>query len=237
MYWCFGFKSRNLNITSYNISKELYIAPLSGICAIAQIRCFKEWKNSSCIIAHLINNIPVLSHYSWAKKSRRLLNKYVEKSNKEIRNFYWENDLFKLLHCLRAEKYKKFKFDFRKEIRFLTFKYSTFSLGFFFGLVILNVDLNLMSTLSSKENRFFRLSILLPLTVFLVLHTEYYHVLYLMKSDLNLFVLLMIYLLTFHLLKNRNLWRFLRNLKKILKIILIFTYCTSFLAEVQYLKY
>jgi len=43
-----------------------------------------------------------------------------------------------------------------------------------------------------------------------------------MKSDLNLFVLLMIYPLTFHLLKNKNLWRFLRNLKKILKIILNF---------------
>jgi len=69
MYWCFGFKSRNSNISLYNISKELYIAPLSGIFAIAQIRCFKKWKNSSCIIAHLINNIPILSHYSWAKKS------------------------------------------------------------------------------------------------------------------------------------------------------------------------
>jgi len=131
MYWCFGFKSCNSNISLYNISKKLFIAPLSGICAIAQIRCFKKWKNSSCIIAHLINSIPVLSHYSWAIKSRRLLNKYVEKSNKEIWNFYWENDLFKLLHCLRAEKYKKFKFGFRKEIRFLTSKYSSFSLGFF----------------------------------------------------------------------------------------------------------
>ena len=74
------------------------------------------------------------------KKSRRLVNKYIEKSNKEVRNFYWENDLFKLLHCLRAEKYKKFKFGFRKEIRLLSSKYPNFSLGFF-GLVVLNVDL------------------------------------------------------------------------------------------------
>ena len=131
MYWCFGFKTHNSNISLYNISKELYIAPLSGICAIAQRRCFNKWKNSSCVIAHLVNNIPVLSHYSWAKKSRRLVNKYIEKSNKEVRNFYWENDFFKLLHCLRAEKYKKFKFGFRKEIRLLSSKYPNFSLGFF----------------------------------------------------------------------------------------------------------
>jgi len=57
--------------------------------------------------------------------------KYIEKSNKEVRNFYWENDFFELLHCLRAEKYKKFKFGFRKEIRLLSSKYPNFSLGFF----------------------------------------------------------------------------------------------------------
>ena len=131
MYWCFGFKSRNSNISLYSISKELNMAPLSGVCAIAQIRCFKKWKDSSCIIAHLINNIPVLSHYSWAKKSKRLFNKNINKSKKEIRNLYWENDFFKLLHCIRAEKYKKYKFGFRKEIHTLSSKYSTFSLGFF----------------------------------------------------------------------------------------------------------
>ena len=98
-----------------------------------------------------------------------------------------------------------------------------------------------MSTLSSKLMSFLQIVYpiaLVAVAVFLVLHpTGYYHALNLMKSDLKLFVLLMIYPLTFHLLKNRNLWRFLRNLKKILKIILIFTYCASFLTEVQYLKY
>jgi len=97
-----------------------------------------NYNSNSYIINNI--NIPVLSHYSLAKKSRLLVNKYIEKSNKEVRNFYWENDLFKLLHCLRAEKYKKFKFGFRKEIRLLSSKYPNFSLGFF-GLVVLNVDL------------------------------------------------------------------------------------------------
>ena len=173
------------------------------------------------------------------KKSRRLSNKYEKKSNKEIRNFYWENDLFKLLHCLRAEKYKKFKFGFRKEIRFLTSKYSTFSLGFFWiGRIKCGFKFDVNTLI--KVISFLQIVhpiVLVAVTVFLVLHTGYYHALNLMKSDLNLFVLLMIYPLTFHLLKNRNLWKFLRILKKILKIILIFTYCATFLAEVQYLKY
>ena len=70
------------------------------------------------------------------QKSKRLVNKYIEKSNKEVRNFYWENDFFKPLHCLRAEKYKKFKFGFRKEIRLLSSEYPNFSLGFFwFGRI------------------------------------------------------------------------------------------------------
>ena len=42
LYWSYGFKSRNFG--------ESRIPPLSAICAISQLRCFRKWKNSSCII-------------------------------------------------------------------------------------------------------------------------------------------------------------------------------------------
>eukprot|EP00833_Pecoramyces_ruminatium_P008860 jgi/Orpsp1_1/1182892/evm.model.c7180000083093.1 len=67
LYWSYGFKSRNSNISLYDITCELKIPPLSGICALAQLRCFRKWKNSSCIIESLLNNIPRLSHFSWTK--------------------------------------------------------------------------------------------------------------------------------------------------------------------------
>jgi len=38
--------------------------PKARFCAKAQIRCYNKWKNSSYIIAHLVNNIPTLTHYS-----------------------------------------------------------------------------------------------------------------------------------------------------------------------------
>ena len=66
------FKSRNSYVSLYENVRELRIPPLSAICAISQLRCFRKWKNSSCIINHLINNIPTTSHYSWTKESRTL---------------------------------------------------------------------------------------------------------------------------------------------------------------------
>jgi len=66
------------------MSKELSIPPIASFCAKTQIRCYNKWKNSSCIIAHLVNNIPTLSHYSWTKKSRRLSEK-THKGKKHLR--------------------------------------------------------------------------------------------------------------------------------------------------------
>jgi len=71
-YWSYGFKSRNSSVSLYDITRELRIPPLSAICAISQLRCFRKWKNSSCITNHLTNNIPTMSHYSWTKESRTL---------------------------------------------------------------------------------------------------------------------------------------------------------------------
>ena len=57
-------ESRNSYVSLYDITRELRIPPLSAVCAISQLRCFRKWKSSSCIINHLTNNIPTMSHYS-----------------------------------------------------------------------------------------------------------------------------------------------------------------------------
>ena len=64
LYWSYGFKSRNSYVSLHDITRELRITPLSTICAIFKLRRFKKWKNSSCIINHLTNNIPNMSYYS-----------------------------------------------------------------------------------------------------------------------------------------------------------------------------
>ena len=43
-----------INTSIYNMSKELSIPPIASFCAKAMIRCFKKWKDSSCIISHLV---------------------------------------------------------------------------------------------------------------------------------------------------------------------------------------
>ena len=76
LYWSYGFNSRNSYVSLYDITRELRILPLSAICAISQLSCFRKWKNSSYIINHLTNNIPTMSHYSWTKESRTLNKKF-----------------------------------------------------------------------------------------------------------------------------------------------------------------
>jgi len=57
LYWIEGFSKGNSFTTLYCVSKELNIPPLSAKCAIAQVRCFKKWKNSKCIISDLLRDI------------------------------------------------------------------------------------------------------------------------------------------------------------------------------------
>jgi len=80
-YWSYGFKSRSSYVSLYYIISELRIPPLSAV--------FRKWKNSSCIINHLTNNIPTMSHYSWTKESRTLDKKLNgKKKSSEIKKFY-----------------------------------------------------------------------------------------------------------------------------------------------------
>jgi len=94
----------NSYVSPYDISCELRIPPNSAVCAISQLRYFRKWKNSSCIINHLTNNIPTMSHYSWTRESRTLDKKLNGKKTSEIKKFYWESNVFKLL---KAKKKKK----------------------------------------------------------------------------------------------------------------------------------
>ena len=102
LYWSYGFKSRNSYVSLYDITRELRIPPLSAICAISQLRCFRKWKNSSCIINHLTNNIPTMSHYSLTKESRTLDKKLNGKKTSEIKKFYWERDVLQTLKSLKS---------------------------------------------------------------------------------------------------------------------------------------
>ena len=42
LYWSYGFKSRNSNGSLYDITCELRIPPLSAVCAITQLCCFRK---------------------------------------------------------------------------------------------------------------------------------------------------------------------------------------------------
>ena len=76
----------------YCVSKEFNIPPLSAKCAIAQVKGFKKWKNSNCIIFDLLRFIyHVVDVIIWDKKSKILavkLDKFP--SRKAIIKFYWD---------------------------------------------------------------------------------------------------------------------------------------------------
>jgi len=54
----------------YCVSKELNVPPLSAKCAIAQVRYYKKWKNSKCIISDLLRDISCCRRHEWDKESK-----------------------------------------------------------------------------------------------------------------------------------------------------------------------
>jgi len=105
MLWCIGSSSKDNNskhkdkvknsyISMYALTRDLRIPPLAAICAAQQVKCYKKWKSSNCIIKSLIKFIPPMSHYSWTKESKSL-NKKLTKRNlknvKEVKEDYWIN--------------------------------------------------------------------------------------------------------------------------------------------------
>ena len=45
LYCSYGFKSRNSYVSLYDSTRELRIPPLSAVCAISQLRCFRKCSN------------------------------------------------------------------------------------------------------------------------------------------------------------------------------------------------
>ena len=105
MLWCIGSfskdknkkpnsKNKNSYISMYALSRDLQIPPLAAICAAQQLKCFKKWKSSNCIIKNLIKFIPTMSRYSWTKESRSLNRRLVKRNImniKEVKEDYWKN--------------------------------------------------------------------------------------------------------------------------------------------------
>ena len=59
-------------------------------------KCFNKWKDSNCIISHLVNNIPKSRKYIHGQKKVELLNVNLEKrgnNDNKIKDFYWKRDM------------------------------------------------------------------------------------------------------------------------------------------------
>jgi len=68
--WVAGVGKAKLFTSTYSISKDLIIPPLTAKCALAQVRCLKKWENSNCMISYFVNNIHSDKHYMWTRSSK-----------------------------------------------------------------------------------------------------------------------------------------------------------------------
>jgi hypothetical protein len=99
-------------------------------------------KISSCIINHLTNNIPTMSHDSWTKESRTLDKKLNGKRTSEIKkSFIGERDVFKPSKAKKKKQSftRRMILEFISEIKNLTFQYPKLSVGISFGFLELGV--------------------------------------------------------------------------------------------------
>jgi len=132
LFWSLGYKNTNVNTCTYTITSEFWLAPLSALCAIAQIRCFKKWKDSSCIIKDLTTNIPSMPYYyTWTKESRTLTRKLAGLNKNQIKLKYLERDSLTRNPAKRALTYIECKYGNSKHIQKLALRYPQYQLGFF----------------------------------------------------------------------------------------------------------
>ena len=123
-------KSGSPYLSTYALTRDFRIPPLSGICAAQQIKCFIKWRSSNCIIRDLVRNIPTMSHYSWAKESRILRNKLLKRNlnnTKEVKEYYWLNS--SLNKGKKALEYTNNKFSDTSRIFVLGYEHPHLNLG------------------------------------------------------------------------------------------------------------
>jgi len=113
--------------------KNLTFLLFSAKCAIAQVRCFKKWKNSKCIISDLLRDISRCRRHAWDKESKILADKLSKFPSEKsyILNFYWDRDMAR--KSIKAKAYKNNKFEETREYLKLNYKYPEFSIGFRLG--------------------------------------------------------------------------------------------------------
>ena len=130
LYWIEGFFLKGIALLSFIVFlKNINVPPLSVKCAIAQVRCFKKWKNSKCIISDLLSDISRWRRPVWDKESKILADKLSKfPSKKAILNLYWDRELAG--KSIKAKAYKNNKFEKTREYLKLNYKYPEFSIGF-----------------------------------------------------------------------------------------------------------
>jgi len=72
LYWSYGFKSRNSSVSLYDITRELRIPPLSAVCALSQLRCFRKWKKTHHVLLIISLIIFLLCHITHGLKNQGL---------------------------------------------------------------------------------------------------------------------------------------------------------------------
>ena len=127
-----GVKEAKSLTSTYCISKDLNIPPLSAKCALAQDRCFNKWKNSNCIIAFFVKNPSKRRRFTWAKSCLILHTKLSKHEDKiAIIKFYWKDMKNK---SIKAEVYDDNDFENTNNFLKLCYEYPDYYYGFYWLL-------------------------------------------------------------------------------------------------------
>jgi len=118
--------------STYYISKDLNITPLTAKCVLAQVKCFKKWENSNCIISYFVNNIIVINITCGLYHAKTFVGKFnTHENDRAIKIFtekIWKRTQLKPSH-MRIIILKK-----TSEYLKLCYEYPEYSYGFYWLL-------------------------------------------------------------------------------------------------------
>ena len=138
LFWCIGSFSKNgktnsenndyirhnSTMSTYALSRDLSIPPITGICAALQIKSFAKWSKSNCIINDLIKSNPKESRTLHKKIKKYKCVKYddiLERYGKAVSKF----------QSIKGQNYDSNKFSNNKSIIMLSLKISPTQLRVF----------------------------------------------------------------------------------------------------------